>query len=180
MLFVTNDWLDLVNVRTFGLEAEELVNDLAARRDMLRPLMPLVGRIDVTAFPGAEFVGTGWFVDTDIVVTNRHVAELIARWDGRRYAFSRGVGGTITASLNTMHEFDDLDGDEGRSFAVEQVLYIERDPAIDIAFIRVRRRTDGARLDRIALPTPTQWRTRPSSPSAIQRAPRSGSSPTSS
>ncbi|MER9187057.1 phospholipase D-like domain-containing protein [Mesorhizobium australicum] len=151
VLFVTNDWLDLVNVRTFGLEAEELVNDLAARRDVLQPLMPLVGRIDVTSFPGAEFVGTGWFVATDIVVTNRHVAELIARWDGRRYAFSRGVGGTITASLNTLHEFDDLDGDEARSFAVEQVLYIERDPAIDIAFLKVRRRTDGARLDRIAI-----------------------------
>lgn len=151
VLFVTNDWLDVVNVTKIGIEAEELVRDLETRRDTLQPLMPLVGRIDVTSFPGAEFVGTGWFVDTDIVVTNRHVAELIARWDGRRYAFARGVGGTITASLGTLHEFDDLTGDEARTFAIEEVLYIERDPAIDIAFLRVRRRTDGARLDRIAI-----------------------------
>jgi hypothetical protein len=29
--------------------------------------MPLIGRIDVTEFPGSDFVGTGWFVDNDIV-----------------------------------------------------------------------------------------------------------------
>ncbi|WP_275791450.1 trypsin-like peptidase domain-containing protein [Pararhizobium gei] len=151
VLFVRDDWLDIENVTTFGLEAEELVRDLNARRNILKPLMPLVGRIDVTSFPGAEFLGTAWFVDVDIVVTNRHVAELIARWDGRRYAFSRGIGGTITASVNTLHEFDDLAGDAARSFAVEEVLYIERDPAVDIAFLKVRRRTDGARLDRITI-----------------------------
>lgn len=153
VLFVTNDWLDVQNVTTFGLEAEEMVRDLNARRNTLKPLMPLVGRIDVTSFPGAEFLGTAWFVDTDVVVTNRHVAELIARWDGRRYAFSRGIGGTITASVNTLHEFDDLAGDAARNFAVEEVLYIERDPAVDIAFLKVRRRTDGARPDRIAIAT---------------------------
>ncbi|WP_176480174.1 phospholipase D-like domain-containing protein [Mesorhizobium sp. WSM3859] len=151
VLFVSNDWLDVVNVTTFGVEAEELVRDLNARRTTLQPLMPLVGRIDVTSFPGADFVGTGWFVDSNIVVTNRHVAELIAHRDGRRYAFTRGVGGTIAASLNTLHEFDDLAVDAARAFAVEEVLYIERDPAIDIAFLRVRRRTDGARPDRIAI-----------------------------
>jgi hypothetical protein len=151
VLFVRDDWLDIKNVTTFGFEAEELVRDLNARRNTLKPLMPLVGRIDVTSFPGAEFLGTAWFVDADIVVTNRHVAELIARWDGRRYAFSRGISGTITASVNTLHEFDDLTGDSARSFAVEEVLYIERDPAVDIAFLKVRRRTDGARPDRIAI-----------------------------
>jgi hypothetical protein len=108
-------------------------------------LLPLIGRIDVVNFPGLDFVGTGWFVDTDVVVTNRHVANLIAKWDGRQFAFARGIGGkTIESSLCNAHEFDDLAPDSSRTFKVKEVLYIEPDNgANDIAFLRVDRRTNG-------------------------------------
>jgi hypothetical protein len=150
VLFVKDDWIDVVNVTTLGVEAEELVRDLNARRDALQPLMPLIGRIDVTGFPGNDFLGTGWFVDTDIVVTNRHVASLIARWDGRKFVFSRGVAGKpIASSLSTLHEFDDLSVDPVRMFAVKEVLYIEPEDGPDIAFLKVDRRTDGSKRDRI-------------------------------
>jgi S1-C subfamily serine protease len=110
----------------------------------------LVGRIDVEGFPGNDFVGTGWFVDTNIVVTNRHVASLIARWDGRNFIFARGVAGKpMASSLNTLHEFDDIRVDESRVFAVQDVLYIEPDGGPDIAFLKVARRTDGSKPDRI-------------------------------
>jgi phosphatidylserine/phosphatidylglycerophosphate/cardiolipin synthase-like enzyme len=152
VLFIKDDWLDLVNVTSFGVEAEGLVRDLNAQRAVLQPIMPLIGRIDVTEFPGSDFAGTGWFVDTDIVITNRHVAGLIARWDGRRFAFIRGVAGKpITSSLHTLHEFDDLAVDAARVFAVREVLYIEPESGPDIAFMRVDRRTDGTKLDHIAI-----------------------------
>ena len=152
VLFVKDDWLDLVNVTTFGPEAEDLVRDLNAQRAALQPIMPLIGRMDVSGFPGNDFVGTGWFVDTDIVITNRHVAGLIARWDGRRFAFIRGVAGKpITCSVHTLHEFDDLAVDAARVFAVKEVLYIEPESGPDIAFLRVDRRTDGTKPDHIAI-----------------------------
>jgi hypothetical protein len=153
VLFVKNDWIDTANVTKKGVEAEELVADLETRRASIGPIMPLIGRIDVAGFPGSDYVGTGWFVDTDIVVTNRHVASLIARWDGRKYVFSRSVaGGPLSPSLSTLHEFDDLTMDAARDFAVKEVLYIEPESGPnDIAFLKVERRTDGSKRDRIAI-----------------------------
>src|SRR5262249_35837965 len=93
-----------------------------------------------------------WFVDTDIVVTNRHVASLVARWDGRKFAFTRGVAGKcVSCSVNTLHEFDDVRTDATRVFPVKEVLYIEPESGPDIAFLKVERRTDGSRQDRIKI-----------------------------
>jgi hypothetical protein len=153
VLFVQDDWINKTEVTLRGIEAQELVTELDRHRDRFVPLMPLVGRIDVTNFPGNEFVGTGWFVTSDVIVTNRHVASLVARWDGRRYVFSRGVGGqAIASSLATGHEFDDLAPDQARVFAIKEVLYIEPEAGPhDIAFLRVQRRTDGTRPDCIPI-----------------------------
>jgi len=148
VLFVRNDWIDTVNVSLDGDEAKDLVAELRNSRVVVEPIMPLVGRIDVLGFPGnLDFVGTGWFVAADVVVTNRHVAQLIAQQDGARFVFSRGVAGKpISASLNTAHEFDDLSASQERIFDIKEVLYIEKtsDPN-DIAFVRVARKIDGAR-----------------------------------
>ncbi|HKV07163.1 MAG TPA: trypsin-like peptidase domain-containing protein, partial [Thermoanaerobaculia bacterium] len=153
VLFLQNDWINKTEATIRGIEAQELVDALDRQRDTFLPLMPLIGRIDVTNFPGHEFVGTGWFVARDVVVTNRHVASLIARWDGRQYAFSRGIAGNLLrSSLSTAHEFDDLAPDKARVFAVKEVLYIEPDSApYDIAFLRVERRTDGTKPDHIEI-----------------------------
>lgn len=149
VLFVENDWvnLDPANVTVDGDEAQELIDALTARRQRLNPLIPLVGRIDVQYFPNSDYLGTGWLVAEDVVVTNRHVATLIARREGNRFVFRRGVAGNnIAASLGTAHEFDDLVPDQARSFAVTEVLYIEPDSGPhDIAFLRVNRRAAGTR-----------------------------------
>lgn len=140
ILFVADDRLDTNQVTIKGEEARVLVDVMADADEWLREYMPLVGRIDVANFPG-EYVGTGWFVAEDIVVTNRHVASQIARWDGRRFAFNQGVAGRqITASVCTTHELDDEAIDPQRLFEVSEVLYIEPDKAPhDIAFVRVKR-----------------------------------------
>ncbi|MGO8910780.1 MAG: phospholipase D-like domain-containing protein [Bradyrhizobium sp.] len=148
VLFVRNDWIDTINVSLNGEEAKDLVTELNKARAILEPIMPLVGRIDVVGFPGnLDFVGTGWFVAADIVVTNRHVAQLISQQQGGRFVFSRGVAGKpISVSLNTVHEFDDLPAGEARIFDVKDVLYIEKPSGPnDIAFLRVARRIDGAK-----------------------------------
>src|SRR5688500_18755392 len=66
-----------------GPEIEESARPIATRLKeaaaVINPFIPLIGRIDVANHPSNfPYVGTGWLVDTDVVVTNRHVAELIA------------------------------------------------------------------------------------------------------
>ncbi|MDD1517595.1 MULTISPECIES: phospholipase D-like domain-containing protein [Bradyrhizobium] len=154
VLFINNDWIDMVNVSLDGDEARDLVAELSRAEAVVKPVIPLVGRIDVFGFPGnLNFVGTGWFVAADIVVTNRHVAQLIAQQEGARFVFSRGVAGKpISVSLNTVHELDDLAAGQERIFGVKEVLYIEKTTGSnDIAFIRVDRRTDGAKQSFIAI-----------------------------
>lgn len=147
VLYIRKDWIDHENVTLLGAEAVELVDKLAAAEAKLKPLMPLVGRVDVTGYPVAiDYVGTGWFVADDIVVTNRHVATLIARRDGAKWTFTRGLGNKpIDVAFNTLHEFDDLVADETRRFDIDSVVYIEPDSSPnDIAFLKIRRRTDGS------------------------------------
>jgi hypothetical protein len=145
VLFVRDAVFDTDQVTTLGPEAVDLVKRMKDGGDRLVPLLPLIGRLDVLNFPGVEFVGTGWFIATDIVVTNRHVASLIAKQEGRRFVFTRGVGGRlVSSSFCNAHEFDDLAPDSSRVFDVTEVLYIEPENGPnDIAFLRVPRRTDG-------------------------------------
>lgn len=146
VLLVESDWINKAKALADGEEAKDLIAQVDARRELIEPLMPLVGRVDAVNFPGSDYVGTGWFVAPDIVVTNRHVASLVARWDGRRFAFRRGVAGNlIESSLCTAHEHDDPAPERSRSFPVTEVLYIEKESGPDIAFLRVARRPDGAR-----------------------------------
>ncbi|MEY9419445.1 hypothetical protein ABIF69_005887 [Bradyrhizobium japonicum] len=153
VLFVRDDWVDTEKVFAVGDEAKELIRDLNQERKALQPLMPLIGRIDVIDFPGLAYLGTGWLVDVDIVVTNRHVACLMAHQDANKFAFSHGVGGRkIQSWFDTLHEFDDSAPDQARAFEVKEVLYIEPDSSpLDIAFLRIARRTDGSRQDRITV-----------------------------
>src|SRR5262245_2268220 len=140
VLFVKDDWIDRDNVTILGVEAKQLVDELDARREVFRPLMPLIGRIDVVNFPSQiDFLGTGWFVDTEIVFTNRHVASLIAQWDGRQYAFNPGLSGRpIGASVATQRELDDVQTSPERTYDVKEVIYIEAESGPnDIAFLRV-------------------------------------------
>ncbi|HEX7809217.1 MAG TPA: hypothetical protein VF608_10845, partial [Thermoanaerobaculia bacterium] len=63
--------------------SRELIKRLTDNRATVEPLIPLVGRIDLANHAGGlTYAGTGWLIDEDTVVTNRHVADLISRADG--------------------------------------------------------------------------------------------------
>ena len=56
--------------------------------------IPSIGRIDVAnSMFMVDYLGTGWLIDKDVVVTNRHVAELVAARDGGRFLFRPGRNG---------------------------------------------------------------------------------------
>jgi phospholipase D-like protein/trypsin-like peptidase len=133
--------------------SREIVDRLLANRTVLEAMVPLVGRIDVSNFPGsAIYLGTGWLIEEDVIVTNRHVAELIARWDGGAYRFVSGqFGNPIGASVDFAHEYDSA---AVQVCGIDSVIWIEPDPkAADIAFLKLKKRRpvdDGPRYIALA------------------------------
>ncbi|MBT1511530.1 trypsin-like peptidase domain-containing protein [Bradyrhizobium sp. SRL28] len=131
-------------------DGEMMVQRLLAAADNIKPVIPLVGRIDVANFPrNASFIGTGWLIAPDIVVTNSHVAELIGRRDGRRFTFLPGrFGDPIVTTVNWKHE---MDSDLSVASPVESIIFIESRQVADIAFLKIGRSSDGGQQDRVLL-----------------------------
>ena len=102
------------------------------------PWIPSIGRIDVAnSMFMVDYLGTGWLIDKDVVVTNRHVAELIAARDGGRFVFRPGRNGLkLGVSVDFKHE---MDGTSQAAFEVDRVIWIETNPnKADIAFLQLK------------------------------------------
>jgi V8-like Glu-specific endopeptidase len=131
--------------------AKIVVERMAAAAPKIEPLIPLVGRIDVDNFSGnATYVGTGWLVDKTIVITNRHVAELIATNDNGTFQFRPGrFGEDLRVAVDYRREFG---SDTRAASKVKRVIWIQRDPAgADMALLEVDTRTDGTSPEFIPL-----------------------------
>jgi len=89
-----------------------------------------VGRIELEGGPLA-WAGTGWLVHDNIVVTNRHVAEIFAERAAGGFNFSRGSQGQIRASVDYLQEFDNPNT---LVFRLIRPLHIEPAPGPDVAF----------------------------------------------
>lgn len=129
--------IDLVDATLRGVEARFLADELRSHQAVVAPLLSRVGRIDVEGMMGAEFVGTGWVVDDGIVVTNRHVAAVVAEGARTRFSFRAGASGQpLALSFATGHLKSDPT--PGLSIPIASVLYIEpKDSAVDIAFLQL-------------------------------------------
>lgn len=100
------------------------------------------GRIELS---GAEldWVGTGWLVREDIIVTNRHVAEEFAEHNGSGFVFKQGLDGAIKARVDFLEEIDNPDE---LVFRLLKPLYIEEEPGPDVAFFQVELMSGDAKL----------------------------------
>lgn len=144
-LFVLGDTIDDETPLTD--EASKLmVRRIMAAADVLNPLLPLIGRIDVVDHPGGyPYVGTGWLIRPGIVCTNRHVANLLGRRDGARFVFSRGrFDRAMEVTLNRRRQKDWVPT-AGDAVAVREILWIEPEPGPDLALLRIDLPADGAR-----------------------------------
>lgn len=141
-------------IRDNALTGEFIGPDSAVWRDRLMAsgvranldrVIRSVGRVEISNNVTYDWVGTGWLVAEDIVVTNRHVAGIFARSEGARYVFRRGYpnGTTQSARIDFLEEHQ---RQLSLEFAVESVLWIAEDlrDQPDMAFLRVRR-TSGDR-----------------------------------
>src|SRR5687767_11493144 len=127
VLSVTNDEVD---VEGAGFWEGRVI----AAREPLRQAIRAVGRIQVSNHPNFTWLGTGWLVDADIVVTVRHVADVFARRTDDGYVFRTSSQGGLRASIDFRQEKGNADV---REVEISEVVYIEEADGPDLAFLRV-------------------------------------------
>ena len=106
---------------------------LQAVSSLLSQRIEAIGRVEVENHPDFEWLGTGWLVDNNVVVTNRHVANLFGKKSGSKFVFRQGNGGKIKATIDFLEEFDSSDDS---TFQLTDILHIEDDDGPDIALLR--------------------------------------------
>lgn len=129
VLLVRDDDVDLT-----ALETDSWRKRLENARAALRAAIPSVGRIELDHHPRLDWGGTGWLVADDVVVTNRHVAELFARRERETFVFRPSLQGPMGARLDFREEHETADPAE---FRIAEVLHIEEDAGPDMAFLRI-------------------------------------------
>ena len=134
----------LIRNDTFVIPADQRVwNDrLRPGRAKLETAIKAVGRVELRGHPSFPWVGTAWLVESDVIVTNRHVAMEFARQSGRDFVFRPGVGGQpMRANIDFKEEFS-VAGEA--SVEVARVLYIAPDVPgqPDMAVLKLRSAVD--------------------------------------
>jgi endonuclease G len=105
-------------------------------RTLLDPAIAAVGRIDLKNNPDYTWVGTGWLVHKNVLVTNRHVAEVFSAYSDDGFVFQTGMDGDMEAAVDFLEEIDRA---QQRLFQVRKILYIEPPSGPDLAFLEVDR-----------------------------------------
>jgi hypothetical protein len=114
--------------------SEQIHSHLVAAQVALDGVIPSAGRIDLRNHR-LDWVGTGWMVGPEVMVTNRHVAREFATERDGGFGFRQNFGRPPTrASVDWRREHQQP---EESRFRVEEVLWIEPDDSVDVAFLRV-------------------------------------------
>ncbi|NJK72886.1 MAG: trypsin-like peptidase domain-containing protein [Microcoleus sp. SU_5_6] len=145
----------LIRNNTYEVSNSDLwASRLNPHKDRINRCITSVGRIEIANDPqGILFLGTGWLIKDDIIVTNRHIAREFAELKQGEFIFKTFRNETFEIEIDFREEYKTNSREE---FIIQKVLYIEPgdDPETspDLAFLKVsRQRFDGTNL--IALPS---------------------------
>jgi endonuclease G, mitochondrial len=115
---------------------------LTKAKPFLDSAIRAVGRIDLQG-ARLDWVGTGWLVADNILVTNRHVAREFATRKGDGYTFQLGLNGPMTADVDFLQE---IDNPATLMFKLIKPLHIEDEPGPDISFFEVEITSGNSKL----------------------------------
>jgi endonuclease G len=109
-----------------------------AVKQAIRKALPSIGRIEVSGIPGLPFGGTGFVVGPNVLMTNRHVAELFSRGIGRQgLTFKPGIG----SAIDFKRERGGLSSGQNQHSSGSQALKVRRilmiHPFWDMALLQV-------------------------------------------
>jgi hypothetical protein len=120
-----------------GPDSQVWAERIRVAQPLLDRVIPAVGRVEVNNNPDFTWVGTGWLLASDIIVTNRHVAREFGRRAGSGFVFRQGTnGGPMTSRVDFLEEDQRLTSLE---YSVNSIIWIAPLNEPDIAFLRVRR-----------------------------------------
>lgn len=108
------------------------------RKALVKPISA-IGRIELSDHDTYEWCGTGWRVDEDLIITNRHVATVFAQRQGRTFKYRLNqVGKRVGARIDFREEFKEAESEE---FGIAEILWIadDTDAAPDMAVLRVKK-----------------------------------------
>ena len=141
----------LVQDDDFAPPPPEWKAKLEAKRPAIRAALKSVGRIELAGHPTYPWVGTGFLVAPDVIMTNRHVAVVFATQSNGGYSFLPGV----SASVDYKEEYQ---RPASNVFSVREVIGIH--PTYDLALLRIEEKGTGQR--------PTPLRFKASAPKALK------------
>jgi endonuclease G len=116
-----------------------LEQQLGPHRAKLVAPINSVGRVELYDHDTYEWCGTGWRVDEDLIVTNRHVALLFAQRQGRFFKYRvNQVGKQVRARIDFREEYKGLESEE---INIGEILWIAEDTseAPDMAILRTEK-----------------------------------------
>ena len=118
----------------------EMSDRLEQARTHLETAIPKVARVELLNSPSKSYVGTGWMIDEDVMITNRHVANEFAIRNNETI-FMRTT--PFGEELQVQVDFNEEHESPNPPFAVKmiEVLHIEKDlPGHpDMALIRLEK-----------------------------------------
>lgn len=125
---------------------------LESQRDAIQRTFQSVGRIEVQGHPRLDWIGTGFLVAKDVIMTNRHVAaEFTAPRGNGRW----GIMPNVTARIDYVEE---LGATTTAEFALKSLIGIH--PRFDMALFRVARK--GGVDGKLSAPAPLPLAGQPS------------------
>lgn len=104
---------------------------------VLGPSISAVGRVEATNWPiGLPYIGTGWLVEQDLIVTNRHVALEFAERGPTGFSFQLGFDRRNPVAVD-IDFLEEVDNPAIARFTIGDILYIATDTEPDVAFLRL-------------------------------------------
>lgn len=143
----------LIQQNTFDPSPSETwKNLLSPYMDILNSTISAVGRIEMKNHSSLDWAGTGFLVDENIIVTNRHVAEHFSQTTAQGYEWKTNARGKIVkARIDFREEYQNPVEQE---MEVVKILHIEPRPGPDIALVRVNLQDDIVPLELSTSPSP--------------------------
>ncbi|MCO8123925.1 DNA/RNA non-specific endonuclease [Stieleria sp. TO1_6] len=112
---------------------------LKSTKSQLESVIPKVGRVELFHHPDFEWVGTAWVIDEDVLVTNRHVADVFANKSSSGVISFRTnpFGQQIAAAVDFREEHQVV---AEQTVEIEKVLFISDfgSTSPDVAFLKVK------------------------------------------
>ncbi|MES0020235.1 DNA/RNA non-specific endonuclease [Mesorhizobium sp. M0036] len=115
---------------------------LTKAKPLLDKAIRAVGRINLVGGQ-LDWVGTGWLVAENVLVTNRHVALEFAGRKGAGFTFKMGVSAPMEASTDFLEEIENPDQ---LLFKLVKPLHIEDASGHDVAFFEIEMISGEAKL----------------------------------